>query len=579
MAYRAPFKPVHKSPLGDFASQVDLGGSALSNPPRAAAFDTNPFRGGFEAPRAPTRTELETANYLNIGKLEVIRAKSVVEGVVVDSATEKVTALAIGKTAASLVGVAAIPFAAADLFDFLAPGVKAWLQGGWKGAQGQGLPGTYQDGPFPLGGTPGASYELIYRLYRNYQLWVGYGYIYFTGPLIDIVVPSAENGYYPYLRVLAGDPAVYTNANESLNTNFNPLFTYEIYSLTRTDGQTDPPTLSVDTRPSHVSNPRPAETSQIPSPGHSPLTGNLPSTQALSDISPDPDSRRTVVPDFSGGTQSGELSNPNHSGKTPAPSLAPVPKDYPATSPRNPVGTLSADDGCSPCAIKTGAKLDEISEKLDDLLEDKPEPECADCPEYRFDYVRVTCEDGRLALTPARLYLTSPPSQALRDEFDALAKLAAEGCGKDPVAAIPDWWQVRIGAERPQIVVTYRKEGTGTYHQISVPHPAATEKWASNLLGDYRKGPYAAILTLTDNSKFIVNCESEGEARRMLAIAKTLISPAYQGDGVTEQVTKRSGRAVEPANLIGRTASYFPTGQKKTIPLWRAQFGQIHRLP
>jgi hypothetical protein len=578
MSFKPPFKPSYRSKLGDFATQVEMGAAPLSrqysqSPPKP--IPDNPFRNGLSPMQNITAEDVAAKEYYELAKRKYATGVDFAVSGVKDELTERAAAKVLGGTIVKAAGAIAIPFALADLFDVLAPGVKSWLQGGWKGLQGQGLPQT-----------KGALMDAQGQCSTNYLICCTYqipsqGNFTFTrcgevtGPLdsydVRYIPTSGTDGFWRIFATRRGmaERAVFHDEQPSSSRNFLG------FSIKREDngldacGQTQGP----DTPAPQVANPKPTGSNYRPQPSRPvPATANFPSTQALADIP------TSGVPKAAPGNP---LSRPtpsdSPSASKPGSLTRPAPQ-YEGTPPKNPTEPLSPSNGCSPCDLKIGDKLDELRDKLDEVAEKVEEKESPSCQYYRFDYVSVTCTDGKLRLTPRFLRLDSPPTQALRDEFDALAQLAAKGCESDPVASIPDWWQVRLGATRPQIVVAYRKEDTGTYHQISIPHPNQTAKWTENLLGDYRKGPYAGILTLTDNSKFIVNCETEAEAWRMIAKAKTIINPVYLGSGMTEQVTKRAGKAVAPASLYGRTAAYFPSGQEKSVPEWRATFGVVYRI-
>jgi hypothetical protein len=572
MPFKQPFKPKWKSPLGDFATQVDVSPSALSNPPKSPIPEGNPFRVGLEPYRPPTPADVQAGNILK----DVLDNGKKLGGIGIeiasDEAKEKITVAALGKVVATTVGVVAIPFAAADLFDVLAPGVKSWLTEGWKGGNGQGLPGSLSEPPFPYGQVSGAQYKVTYILYRNGQLWVNYGEFYFNGPLRGFAVPSAENGHYPYFRALAGDPPIYYDAAEGLNVYTFPVWSYSIYSVERTDGQTDPPASKKDTRAPHVVSPSPGTSPYFPSLPFPPLPPlpeflkNLPSTESLKDLF-EPLTEADAPSPSTGGESEGSPSSKSRQKVRPTP----VPYSY-LQPPKNPTPPLEEAGDCNPCQLAIGKKLDELREKLDEKKKDEEESDEATCETYPFEYSYGVCNNGEFKIEPRTLLLAQKPTPALRREFDDVLAATALACGKDAIAAIPDWWQVRIGADRPQIVVAFRKADSRTYHQIALPHPTNAAKWTENLLGSYQKGPWSGILTLKDNSKFIINCETKAEATRMVAKAKALIRPDMQFSPSAEQYTERKGNAVGVATMRGRQAYYFPTGQRDSKPEWRAQF-------
>lgn len=157
------------------------------------------------------------------------------------------------------------------------------------------------------------------------------------------------------------------------------------------------------------------------------------------------------------------------------------------------------------------------------------------------------------------------------DVFTASAELGLKGCECDgtAVASIPDWWQVRLGAERPQLVVVFKIAGTTAYHQIAIPHPAISEPPGASPLPPYRKGPYQGQLVLADNSKFTINAASESEAQRMVDAAIRAIASGRIGSEPRVHIGLRKGVAVKEADMVPIRLDYYPTGQRDMNPAWR----------
>jgi hypothetical protein len=141
-------------------------------------------------------------------------------------------------------------------------------------------------------------------------------------------------------------------------------------------------------------------------------------------------------------------------------------------------------------------------------------------------------------------------------------------CEIVPVAAAPDWWQVRLGANRPQIVCIFRRQNTRTYHSLSIPHPKITTKPTTQLIPSYQKGNIQGMLILSDNSKFIVNCNSETEANRICNIAASLISDEFLSIPFKIWISERKGEPVSEDLMTPTTIMYYPTGQKNSNPEW-----------
>lgn len=143
---------------------------------------------------------------------------------------------------------------------------------------------------------------------------------------------------------------------------------------------------------------------------------------------------------------------------------------------------------------------------------------------------------------------------------------------KESVLASPDWWQVRLKGDTPQLALIFRVGKTRTYHKLTVPHPFNTNKLLVPPIPSYAKGNWQGEIVCIDNSKFLCNCATKEEAERLIQIAITLIDPVFLGNPVRAYFAERKGVAVGPGDMIATSALYFPFGQQQTKPAWRAVF-------
>jgi len=148
-------------------------------------------------------------------------------------------------------------------------------------------------------------------------------------------------------------------------------------------------------------------------------------------------------------------------------------------------------------------------------------------------------------------------------------------CANSGVLAFPDWWQVRLGSDVPQLVCTFRKGNTSTYHSYAIPHPRDTSQPTEALLPAFTKGSWQGMIVCKDNSKFIINCNTKAEAERMCAIAAQLIDNNYLELPPRIYVGERKGQAVGKAPMILATIQYFESGQQNTIPNWRVRVAEL----
>lgn len=160
---------------------------------------------------------------------------------------------------------------------------------------------------------------------------------------------------------------------------------------------------------------------------------------------------------------------------------------------------------------------------------------------------------------------------SLNNQAEILFALCRE-CD-EPIAAIPEWWQTRLGAERPQLIIQYAAMfDDGTFdkakYSISIPYwNKSKEQTEINDFPIYRKGQYMAQLILRDNSKVIVNCFSEDVCDDVIDKLSQSINP-NQLDGSAYTTSRRLGRELNKIVVYPRVAKFFSTGQMDITPDW-----------
>lgn len=252
------------------------------------------------------------------------------------------------------------------------------------------------------------------------------------------------------------------------------------------------------------------------------------------------------------------------------------PKPFPQPNPDGPPSTPKAPPKvrpgeCDPCEALEWI-VDEMERKR--KQENPPQPRTWD---LRVPY--AVCEgsdqkkQGRIEYF--NFTVTNIPNGWL-ETFTKSAELGIRGCecNGESVASIPDWWQVRLGADRPQVIMIYRVMGTPNYYQLAIPHPKTMDEPAVPPLPNYRKGSYQGQMILTDNSKFTVNAATEAEAQRMIDAAASYITPSMLGNPRRIYIAQRKGVAVKEESMTVIRAEGFPNGQRNTVPAWRKQFEQ-----
>jgi hypothetical protein len=187
----------------------------------------------------------------------------------------------------------------------------------------------------------------------------------------------------------------------------------------------------------------------------------------------------------------------------------------------------------------------------------------------------VACDKGEAKTTQQTVQVLKGTSAATLAQFKAVAKLATEQCEKEAIAAVPEWWQVRIEAARPQLVLLFGKllpDGRveRAKYALTLPHYSGSR---TNIppIGRYQKGQSEGILTLNDNSKVVVNAVSESEANRVLFQAKQALDPKYL-EGSFIKIGPRRGQTIAAITVVPLYGKFFPTGLRDTKPAWTAYY-------
>jgi hypothetical protein len=157
-------------------------------------------------------------------------------------------------------------------------------------------------------------------------------------------------------------------------------------------------------------------------------------------------------------------------------------------------------------------------------------------------------------------------------EFAEIAKIRAIECKEcAAVAAIPQHWQVRVGADRPQLVILFGEDlGDGktgrSRFPICIPHYNKPKSFTPQI-PSFTKGNFMAILVLKDNSRLTVNAISAVEARRVISALSAFISPSML-TGLEPKIGSRGGIPVSEKLVKPTSLRFFATGQKDMNPTW-----------
>jgi hypothetical protein len=164
----------------------------------------------------------------------------------------------------------------------------------------------------------------------------------------------------------------------------------------------------------------------------------------------------------------------------------------------------------------------------------------------------------------------------LNNQADVLYAAECKDCD-EPIAAVPDWWGTRLGADRPQLMVMFaRKYNDGSWdkpkYAMSVPYwKLNKEQTKSFTFPTYRKGSMQSALILPDNSKLIVNAIDIDEGDRVLTLISAGMDLAMVQDA-EQTFSLRRGRELREITVYPRFAKFFSTGQRNLNPDWSVKF-------
>ncbi len=175
---------------------------------------------------------------------------------------------------------------------------------------------------------------------------------------------------------------------------------------------------------------------------------------------------------------------------------------------------------------------------------------------------RISVEPGTYTPDLQKLYETS-------------ANLAMLGCVTQGRLTIPDWWQTRIGSDRPVLSILYRENNGGRwgdyYHTVNIPHYAYPQGYKPTL-PIISKGKYQATAILKDNSKIIINGSSMAEARKAINQLVQLTGQYASDATITISERKDELKKVRTKAVRG---SFFSTGYQNSNPDWTIELYKL----
>jgi hypothetical protein len=227
-------------------------------------------------------------------------------------------------------------------------------------------------------------------------------------------------------------------------------------------------------------------------------------------------------------------------------------------------------DGC------LGKPMNDIKNDLDDIGDalDELKGKDNELKKAQVSVVIVDCIDGKAVESQAVISCLDGLQTQVQKEFQQFANIRKELCENcDCIASVPEWWQVRIEADRPQLIIQFGPDlGNGKIDRqsrwsLSLPHYYKPKDFKPNIPG-YTKGSKEAILTLKDNSKLIVNAVTVTEAKRVIKALKLYINPKYLPGRITTGTREYGEDELKELKVAPTKADFFATGLRNMEPDW-----------
>jgi hypothetical protein len=201
--------------------------------------------------------------------------------------------------------------------------------------------------------------------------------------------------------------------------------------------------------------------------------------------------------------------------------------------------------------------------------------------EYKFAQVRVFARcnpdtnEPEFDLATIKVQKELEAQEVLK--FDRIAEIEGKQCKiPEPIALIPEWWQVRLEGGTPQFVLAFGEvdEETGkcthAKYPMTIPH-LVNVKPIPCPFPRYRKGNYELIAYFKDNSKLIINAFNEYECQRVFDAILPWIDQEY-AESVKYKVGKRVSYPFKEIWVCPKFGKYFSQGNRDTNPDWTVYY-------
>jgi hypothetical protein len=231
-------------------------------------------------------------------------------------------------------------------------------------------------------------------------------------------------------------------------------------------------------------------------------------------------------------------------------------------------------------------RFDDLGERFDDLEnppppdpdeileEEEEEPTKTPLPtDIKIFWKEGVCTEGEFEEEQLWAWMQPSAATLFVRHKQVLFEIAKKACAIEKsildnpgIAAVPDYWTVRLGADRPIMLITFRRNDSRTYYSMSIPYPGITEFGDSCPVGNFRGGDFMVREILQDNSKVWVNAVSQSEADRVHGEMIALVESSRRHSPPQIFRGQRAGQNLRTEIRKAVSWEYLPDGHKKLLP-------------
>lgn len=222
-------------------------------------------------------------------------------------------------------------------------------------------------------------------------------------------------------------------------------------------------------------------------------------------------------------------------------------------------------------SVSTGC-LKPLKQGIDDLLEGDDEISC-DPELIEIELPTWTCDHSQDPPFTEEIINVEVPdylSETITNLFEQQKAIAKSLCELDVSVPLPQDWHAKRTNVPPQAVVVFRRlsEGSRGYSKICIPWLSTAEPTSEALIPNYTKGQFYGAIHYVDNSKFIIYCSTEEEARTIVNSVVEKIDSTKLDDPPRLSFGERKGYPVIQEQMKAIKQYYFPDGKQVTRPAW-----------